>query len=81
MNWRARRLFDVRNKFTQRLRLLAEYQEDTSREPGTLTTDEMKDLLGHLEPGWFEKIIVNNYYFNSLVGIVIIIVTLNAWRT
>jgi hypothetical protein len=48
MNWRARWLFDVRNKFTQRLRLLVEYQEDTGREPGTLTTDEMKDLLGHL---------------------------------
>jgi hypothetical protein len=81
MNWRARWLFDVRNNFTQRLRLLVEYHEDTGREPGTLTTDEMKDLLGHLEPGWFEKTIVNNYYFNSLVGIVIIVVTLNAWRT
>jgi hypothetical protein len=68
MNWRARRLFDVRNKFAQRLRLLAEYQEDTSREPGTLTTDEMKDLLGHLEPGWFEKIIVNKLLFQFTGG-------------
>jgi hypothetical protein len=81
MNWRARWLFDARNKFTQRLRLLVEYQEDTGREPGMLTTDESKDLLGHLQPSWFEKVIVSNYYFNSLMGIVVIVVTLNAWRT
>jgi hypothetical protein len=46
----------------------------------TLTTVEIKDLLGHLEPGWFQKVIVSNYYFNSLMGIIIIIivVVLNA---
>jgi hypothetical protein len=80
LNWRARLLFDARKRFEQRLRILIEYKEDTGREPGSLTSKETKELLGHLDPGWFETLIVNNHYFNALTGLMIIVVILNAWR-
>jgi hypothetical protein len=74
-------LFDSKRKFTERLRMLVVFQQGAGREPETLSTKETKEMFGHLEPSWFETIIVNDYYFNSLVGIAIIVVTLNALKT
>jgi hypothetical protein len=79
MNWRARLLFDARNRVAQRVRILVNHREETGKEPGSLTPAEWKELLGHLDASWFEKSIVNNYYFNSLMGIAIILFALNAW--
>jgi len=79
-NWRAKFLFKLKDRVKQRVRKYQEHWEQTGQQPGDLTANEMRTLVGHLEGGWLEKIIVNQYYFNSLISIVIILVTLNAWH-
>jgi hypothetical protein len=65
----------------KRALIFQRHWEETGKQPGDLTSSEIRGLTGHLEGGWVETIIVNQYYFNSLVSIVIILITLNAWRT
>jgi hypothetical protein len=64
----------------ERALIFQHHWDETGKQPGGLTPSEIKALTGHLEGGWVETIIVNQYYFNSLVSIVIIVITLNAWR-
>jgi hypothetical protein len=80
LNWRARMFFNIKDRIKQRTLIFQQHWEETGKQPGDLTQVERNELIGHLEDGWFEKLIVNQYYFNSLVAVVIILVTLNALR-
>jgi hypothetical protein len=70
--------FNIKDRIKQRILIFQQHWDETGRQPGDLTQAERTELIGHLEGGWFEKLIVNQYYFNSLVAVVIILVTVNA---
>jgi hypothetical protein len=80
LNWRAKLFFKSKERIKQRVLIFQHNWEDTGKQPGDMTQSEIKGMIGHLEGGWFEKLIVNQYYFNSLISIVIILITLNEWR-
>jgi hypothetical protein len=81
LNWRSKLFFNSKDRVKKRALIFQRQWEETGKQPGDLTLSEIKGLTGHLEGGWVETIIVNQYYFNSLISIVIILITLNAWRT
>jgi hypothetical protein len=76
LNWCARIWFNAREKFEKRLAILQQVYEDTGRQPGSFPPKEIEKLLGHLNPGWFEKAIVHQQFFNSIVGGSIIIIAI-----
>jgi hypothetical protein len=80
LNWRSKLFFNSKERVKQRVLIFQRHWEETGKQPGDLTPSEIKGLTGHLEGGWFEKLIVNQYYFNSLVSIIIILITLDAWQ-
>jgi hypothetical protein len=72
MNWRARLLFNARERLETRVERFQQYYYDTGRQPGVLTKDEVDKLVGDLKEGWFQIAIVNPYFFRSIVGAFII---------
>jgi hypothetical protein len=76
----ARWFFDAKDNLKRRVRAMQDFYEETGRQPGELTQKEVDHMLGHLKPDWIERVVVPEFYFNSLVGIVLIILALNAWR-
>jgi hypothetical protein len=76
MNWRARLLFNAREQFDKRIAILQQVYEETGRQPGSFTQAEIKKMMGSLNAGWFETAIVNQHFFNSIVGGSIIILAI-----
>jgi hypothetical protein len=81
LNWRSRLFFNSKERVKERALIFQRHWDETGKQPGDLTKAEIKELIGHLEGGCVETIIVNQYYFNSLVSIVIIVIALNAMST
>jgi len=80
VNWRARFLFNAKDRVAERARIFQDFYYDTGQEPGDLTEVERKKLIGHLEENWFAKMIIYNFSFNALTGFLIILIALNALR-
>jgi hypothetical protein len=75
LNWRARLLFDARKRFEGRLARLQQHYHRTGLQPGEIPRAEVEQIVGD-QPGWFEKAIVVQHFFNSVIGACIIAVTL-----
>jgi hypothetical protein len=80
MNWRARWFFDGRGRVEQRVQILKRFQEDSGRSVSSLSMEEARHLIGHLEMGPIEKIIVSPFGFNSLMGFVLIVIGVNVFH-
>jgi hypothetical protein len=72
LNWRAVLLFGAKEKFQKRVAILRRLYEDTGRQPGSFSEQELQKYIGHLNPGLFEQAIVNAHYFFSIIAGVII---------
>jgi len=75
-NWRARLLFNLREKVEKRIAILKDYQEETGKQPQDLRGTELQKLVGHLDLSGFERFISNQMFFNSLFGGCLIVAAL-----
>lgn len=75
-NWRTRLLFNVRERMEKRVAILKRYQNETGKQPQDMRGTELQKLVGHFEMNWFERLISNQVFFNSMVGGCIIIAAL-----
>jgi hypothetical protein len=73
MNWRARLFFNEREKFENRIAILQGVYDDTGKQPSELGENEVAKLLKPYKPSWFQIAIVSPYFFNSIIGAIIII--------
>src|SRR5439155_325455 len=78
-NWRARIFFNVRKRFVAVGDELKRIQQETGKEPrdlGYSGIDKVRESLkdGHIT--LFEKAIVRQDFFNSVVGLIVIVVTI-----
>lgn len=64
--------FAARDRFEKRLAILFDFHDETGKQLGELSEVESKELLGHLQGGWFETAIVSPHFFNSIMGFLII---------
>jgi hypothetical protein len=76
LNWRAKWLFHAREKFDKRVAIFQQNFDDTGHQPGSLSQAEIKRLVGHLEPSWFEIMLVHPQFVNAVVGGCIIIIAI-----
>jgi hypothetical protein len=74
MNWRARLLFNERDRFGKRVDVLRQLYDDTGKQPSSLPEAEVLKLLKPYKAGWFQIGVVN--YFNDIVAVSIIVVTI-----
>jgi hypothetical protein len=75
LNWRARSFFRARERLGWRVDLLKEHYELTGEQPSQLSKDQLKKITGHLNERWFETAVINPHYFNSIVGLCVIMVS------
>jgi hypothetical protein len=75
-NWRAKLLFNARERVGKRLMILFQHHLTTGQQPGTLSPEEMKNLVGHLDFTKFEGTVSSEWFFNSAFGFVLIVVAL-----
>jgi hypothetical protein len=74
MNWRARLLFNEKEKSLQRLNVLWQVQHDTGNQPANLPQAELDKLLKPYKPGWLQIGVVS--FPNDIMGAAIIIATI-----
>jgi hypothetical protein len=75
-NWRARLLFDEKQKVKKRVEVLEKLYYETGKQPSSLPQAELDKLLKAYKPSWFQIAIVTPHGFNSIMGASIIIVTI-----
>jgi hypothetical protein len=68
INWRAKYFFNAKERFETRVRRLKQRYEETGVQPREWPQSEVKELTADLELNWFENLIVNQSFFNSILG-------------
>jgi hypothetical protein len=77
MNWRPRLFFPVRDRIERLVPELQRIYEETGKQPGDLGQDGVSKIRESLPGGgvsWFEKAMVSQPIFNSMVALVVITV-------
>jgi hypothetical protein len=76
MNWRTRLFFNGIEKVGKRIAVLQSVYYDTGKQPSELGANECAKLLKPYKESWFETVIVNPYFFNSIMAATIIILAI-----
>jgi hypothetical protein len=75
-NWRAKLLFNARDRLGKRFMILWRHHQETGQQPQDLRPDEIKQLVGHLDFTKFESVVTSQVFFNSFLGFSLITLAL-----
>lgn len=78
-NWRARLFFKAKDRFDRVVPKLQQIQEETGEQPGIVGQKRIEEIRESVEGGhvtWVEKAITNQSFFNSILGFVIIVISM-----
>jgi hypothetical protein len=76
MNWRARLLFNAKEKVSKRVKVMQEVYWSTGKQPAELGAAEVDKLLKPYKDNWFETAIIHPQVWNGIVGAVIIVIAI-----
>lgn len=76
MNWRARLLFNARDRVWKRSQVLRQVYWDTGKQPVELGEAEINKLLKPYKENWLETVIIHPQGWNAITGGAAIVVAI-----